>query len=58
MGYSYAVNEEVGDTPDIVFSFSPERDLGHVNRPHTQLQGVDQAVEMLPVASPQIISSA
>ena len=44
-GYSYAVDEGVGDTPDTLFSFSPGRDSGRVNRPHTQLQVVDQAFD-------------
>ena len=44
-GYSYAVDEEVGATADTSFSLSPERDSGRMNRPHTQLQVVDQAFE-------------
>ena len=44
-GYSYAVDGEIGDTPDTLFSFSPERDSGRVNRPHTQLQVVDHAFD-------------
>ena len=31
--------------PDTLSSFSPEQDSGRVNRPHTQLQVVDQAIE-------------